>query len=374
VVNNVGVTINSLPSGLAVSVDGAAPQAAPVSATWQVGSQHTIATTSPQTPTAGTRYTFASWSDGGAASHTVTASSGTLSYIASFNTSYLLTTGVSPSGGGTVSPASGTYYAAGTPVPLVAAPSAGYVFSSWTGPVASASSASTNVTMTGAESVTANFISALTVSPSPTYNFGTVYLGSLTTQIFTVTNRGTTPISISGPFISIVKGGDSSEFVEVDECPKSLAGGSHCTISVTFIAGPFFNPQTATLSITDNAPGSPQTVTLTATVIDPQASFNPSNLSFGTQAVNTSVTKTVTLKNTGATTLSIAGMTMTGPGASEFTLTPASNCGSSLTAGGSCTISVTFKPVAKVSYSATLNVTDNAWPGTQTVSLSGIGH
>jgi hypothetical protein len=153
-----------------------------------------------------------------------------------------------------------------------------------------------------------------------------------------------------------------------------LAGGSHCTISVTFIAGPFFNPQTATLSITDNAPGSPQTVTLTATVIDPQASFNPSNLSFGTQAVNTSVTKTVTLKNTGATTLSIAGMTMTGPGASEFTLTPASNCGSSLTAGGSCTISVTFKPVAKVSYSATLNVTDNAWPGTQTVSLSGIGH
>jgi hypothetical protein len=374
VVNNVGVTINSLPSGLAVSVDGAAPQAAPVSATWQVGSQHTIATTSPQTPTAGTRYTFASWSDGGAASHTVTASSGTLSYIASFNTSYLLTTGVSPSGGGTVSPASGTYYAAGTPVPLVAAPSAGYVFSSWTGPVASASSASTNVTMTGAESVTANFVSALTVSPSPSYNFGTVYLGSLTTENFTVTNRGTTPISISGPFISIVKGGDSSEFVEVDECPKSLAGGSHCTISVTFIAGPFFNPQTATLSITDNAPGSPQTVTLTATVIDPQASFNPSNLSFGTQAVNTSVTKTVTLKNTGATTLSIAGMTMTGPGASEFTLTPASNCGSSLTAGGSCTISVTFKPVAKVSYSATLNVTDNAWPGTQTVSLSGIGH
>jgi uncharacterized repeat protein (TIGR02543 family) len=259
-------------------------------------------------------------------------------------------------------------------VPLVATPSAGYVFSSWTGPVASPTSASTNVTMTGAESVTANFVSALTVSPSPAYSFGTVYLGSLTTQNFTVTNRGTTPISISGPFISIVKGGDSSEFVEVDECPKSLAGGSHCTISVTFIAGPFFNPQTATLSITDNAPGSPQTVTLTATVIDPQASFNPSSLSFGTQAVNTSVTKTVTLKNTGATTLSIAGMTMTGPGASEFTLTPASNCGSSLTAGGSCTISVTFKPVAKVSYSATLNVTDNAWPGTQTVSLSGIGH
>jgi hypothetical protein len=374
VVNNVGVTINTSPSGLAVSVDGGAPHAAPVAVTWQVGSPHTIATTSPQTPIAGTRYTFASWSDGGAISHSVTASAATLSYNASFSTSYLLTTGVSPSGGGTVSPASGSYYAAGTPVPLVATPNAGYVFSSWTGPVASASSASTNVTMTGPESVTANFVSALTVSPSPSYNFGTVYLGSLTTENFTVTNRGTTPISISGPFISIVKGGDSNEFVEVNECPKSLAGGSHCTISVTFIAGPFYNPQTATLSIMDSAPGNPQTVMLTATVIDPQSSFNPSSLSFGNQTVNTSVTKTVTLKNTGATTLSITGMTVTGAGATEFTLTPASSCGSSLTAGGSCMISVTFKPVAKVSYAATLNVTDNAQRATQTVPLSGTGH
>jgi uncharacterized repeat protein (TIGR01451 family) len=374
VVNNVGVTINTSPSGLAVSVDGATPQAAPVPVTWQIGSQHTIATTSPQLPTAGTQYTFASWSDGGAVAHSVTASAGTTSYKASFNTSYLLTTGVNPGGGGTVSPASGSYYAAGTPVPLVATPSAGYVFSSWTGPVAGATSASTTVTMSGPESVTANFISALTVSPSPSYNFGTVYLGSVTTENFTVTNMGTTPISITGPLISIVKGGDSNEFVEVNECPKSLAGGSHCTISVTFIAGPCYTPQTATLSIMDNAPGNPQTVTLTATVIDPVPSFSLASLSFGNQTVGTSVTKTVTLKNTGATTLSITGMTVTGAGATEFTLTPTSNCGSSLTAGSSCTISVTFKPVAKVSYSATLNVTDDAQRGTQTVPLSGTGH
>jgi hypothetical protein len=344
VVNNVGVTVNTSPSGLAVSVDGGTAQAAPVPVTWQVGSQHTIATTSPQTPIAGTQYTFASWSDGGAISHSVTASAGTTLYNASFNTSYVLTTGVSPSGGGTVSPASGSYYAAGTPVPLVAAANTGYKFANWTGPVAGTSSASTTVTMSGPESVTANFISALTVSPSPSYNFGTVYLGSVTAENFTVTNMGATPISITGPLISIVKGGNSNEFVEVNECPKSLAGGSRCTISVTFIAGPYYSPQTATLSIMDNAPGNPQTVTLTATVIDPQASFSPASLSFGNQTVNTSATKTVTLKNTGATTLSITGMKVTGAGATEFTLTPASNCGSSLTAGSSCTISVTFKP------------------------------
>ena len=257
----VNVTVGTSPAGLAFTVDGTGYTSAKT-LTWTINSQHTIATTSPQTPVAGTEYTFASWSDGGALSHSVTATASTTSYTASFNTSYRLTTGVSPSGAGTATPASGSYYAASTKVPLVAKPSAGYVFSSWTASpaaVASASSASTSVTMgAAAETVTANFVSALTVSPSPSYSFGTVYLGSLTTDNFTVSNTGTTPITITGPFISIVKGGDSNEFVEVNQCPKSLAGGSHCTISVTFIAAPYYTPQTATLSIMDSAPGSPR--------------------------------------------------------------------------------------------------------------------
>ena len=284
---------------------------------------------------------------------------------------YLLTTAANPPSGGTVSPGTGNQ-TANSVVTLTATPAAGYVFSSWTGPVANPSSASTTVTMGAAESVTANFVSALTVAPS-TINFGTVYLGTITTKTVTVTNTGTTPITMNTPFISIVQG-QASAFVVVSLCPKSLAGGSHCTITVSFVAGPYYTPQTATLKVMDNAPGNPQPVTLNATVINPQASFNPSSLSFGTQTVNTSVTKTVTLKNTGATTLSSIAMTVTGTNASNFTLTPSSNCGSSLTAGSSCTISVTFKPVAKVSYSATLKVTDSAQSGTQTVPLSGTGH
>ena len=285
---------------------------------------------------------------------------------------YLLTTAANPPSGGTVSPATGNQNANAV-VALKATASAGYVFSGWTGPVANPTSASTTVTMGGPESVTANFISALTVAPS-SIAFGTVYLGSLTSKNITLTNTGTTPIAITSPFLSIVQGGNSEEFVAINLCPASLAAGSQCTISITFVAGPFYTPQTATLSIMDNAPGNPQTVMLTATVINPQASFNPTSLSFGNQTVNTSVTKTVTLKNTGTTTLSLTGMTVTGTNAAQFTLTPSSSCGSSLTAGSSCTISVTFKPVAKVAYSASLNVTDNAQSGTQKVPLSGTGH
>jgi hypothetical protein len=209
-------------------------------------------------------------------------------------------------------------------------------------------------------------------SVSPTsYNFGTVYAGALTTKGFTVSNTGTTAMTITGPILSIVRGGNSNEFVEVNLCPRSLAAGKSCTVTVTFVPGPYYTAQTATLSIMDNAAGSPQTAMLTALVINPQASLSATSLSFGAQTVNLSATKTVTLKNTGTTALTPISLAVTGTNASDFT--PSSNCGSSLAAGNSCTISVAFKPAAKGSRSATLKVTDNAQSGTQTVLLSGTG-
>jgi hypothetical protein len=57
-----------------------------------------------------------------------------------------------------VTPASGSLFNQGTVVPIDASPAAGYSFSSWTGNVASASSASTTITMNGAQAVTANFV------------------------------------------------------------------------------------------------------------------------------------------------------------------------------------------------------------------------
>jgi hypothetical protein len=108
------------------------------------------------------------------------------------------------------------------------------------------------------------------VSPA-SINFGTVNLGTITVKSVTVTNEGTAPMMITDPFISILSGGDSKEFVAVNLCPKSLAAGKSCTIDVTFLAGPNYTLQTATLSVVDNAPGSPQTVALSATVINPKA-------------------------------------------------------------------------------------------------------
>ena len=133
-VNDTNVTIQTSPSGLLVNVDNGASQAAPVMVSWQEGSSHTIATSSPQSAT-GTKYTFTSWSDSGALSHGITVPQGGGTYTASFSTSYLLTTAASPSNEGTVSPASGSYYASGTVVNLTATPNTGYKFVNWTGNV-----------------------------------------------------------------------------------------------------------------------------------------------------------------------------------------------------------------------------------------------
>jgi len=131
----VQLTIGASPAGPAFIVDGVS-YSAPVTLTWAVGSQHTLAVTSPQ-DIAGTQYSFASWSDGGAVSHTVTATANTFGFTATFNLAYLLTVSANPAQGGTVSPASGTYYLPGSVVNLTATRNLGYAFAGWTDNVVS---------------------------------------------------------------------------------------------------------------------------------------------------------------------------------------------------------------------------------------------
>jgi hypothetical protein len=103
----------------------------------------------------------------------------------------------------------------------------------------------------------------------------------------------------------------------------------------------------------------------------PLAGVSLGNVSFNTQAMgSTSSSQAVTLNNTGNTALSISSIGTTG----DFSQT--NNCGSSVAAGGSCTITVTFAPTASGTRSGTLTITDNsngATSSTQTVNLTGTG-
>ena len=207
----------------------------------------------------------------------------------------------------------------------------------------------------------------------PSIDFGTVYLGTISIKTVTVSNVGTAALSISDPFLGIIRGGDSSEFILLNLCPRSLAAGKSCVMFVTFVAGPYYNPQTAVLNINDNAPGSPQTVTLSALVIHPVAQFSSTSVNFGTQAHNTSSkAQSITVTNTGATTLTIGNVGLSGANPSDFKVS--NNCLSPLAPKGTCSISVTFSPVVTGSLSAVMVVTDNAQNSPQSISLAGRGN
>jgi hypothetical protein len=76
-------------------------------------------------------------------------------------------------------------------------------------------------------------------------------------QSITLTNSGTATLTVSGIGIS---GANGSSFAQTNNC-TSLAPNASCQINVTSAPGAA-GAQIASLSITDNAPGSPQTVAL----------------------------------------------------------------------------------------------------------------
>ena len=151
-----------------VSVDGGSATTAPLVENWIPGSSHTIATTSPQSGATGVQYVFSSWSDSGSISHSITVQPTATTYTASFTTQYQLTTQASPPADGTVTPASGGYYASGAVIPVTATANSGFTFSNWTstgGSFDSTTAASTNFHMPAAPAtVTGNFATAVTAT------------------------------------------------------------------------------------------------------------------------------------------------------------------------------------------------------------------
>jgi len=105
--------------------------------------------------------------------------------------------------------------------------------------------------------------------------------------------------------------------------------------------------------------------------LQPVASVAPASLAFGSQLVGVaSASQPVTLRNPGDGVLTISSITFSGTNPSDFAQ---SGCGTSVAAGASCTINVTFTPAAVGPRAATLTVTHNAPSGSDSVTLSGTG-
>jgi hypothetical protein len=161
----------------------------------------------------------------------------------------------------------------------------------------------------------------------------------------------------------------NADFTETNTCGQSVAAKGNCVITVTFTPS-IVGAETGTLSVADAASNSPQTATLTGTGLA-QAKVSPTSLTFASRnAGTTSVAKNVTVTNNLSTASTII-IAFAGANAGDFTQT--NTCGSSVAAGGTCTISTKFTPSGSGTRSATLNVGDYAGGSPSPVTLSGTG-
>jgi 6-phosphogluconolactonase (cycloisomerase 2 family) len=133
----------------------------------------------------------------------------------------------------------------------------------------------------------------------------------------------------------------SGDFTQSNTCGSSVAAGKTCTISVQF-APASVGAIDGSISVFDNAPGSPQLVGLSGTGLA-QETVSPSSLNFGTVTIGkTSTIKAIKLTNNTASSIAISSITASG----DFSAVPATSggCGSSLGANASCTEDVFFTP------------------------------
>ncbi len=212
-------------------------------------------------------------------------------------------------------------------------------------------------------SLTGNGIGAPIVTLAPgLLAFGQVGVGTTSaSQTVTVSNGGTDTATLSAASIT----GDFA--IAANTCGTTLAANSACSISITFTPAVSGN-RTGVLSLPDTQGN--HTANLTGSGVTGALTVNPASIAFpDTVSGSTSATRVVTVTNTGNGPLAIASVTITG----DFNVT--GNCaGTTLAAGYTCLLNLTFSPTATGARGGTLTVTGTATgPVTATVNLSGNG-
>jgi hypothetical protein len=185
-------------------------------------------------------------------------------------------------------------------------------------------------------------------------------------QTVKLTNGGSADLDVIGITLTGPAPGD---FAQSNNCTPSVAPGAACLITLTFTPTAQ-GVRTASVSIADNAPGSPQTVPLTGrgTILE----WSPRSMYMGEEPVGTSSPAyTVKVSNAGTVPISLYSITIAGVNPGDFSQT--NTCGSSLNPWASCTIQVTFTPTAAGPRLGHVAIQDSAFGGTHWVGLLGNG-
>jgi hypothetical protein len=190
-------------------------------------------------------------------------------------------------------------------------------------------------------------------------------------QTLTLLNGGGGPLSING--ISIT-GTNAADFSQTSNCPPSLGAAASCAVSVVFSpASRASANRAASISIADNAAGSPQIVPVTGSATQPGISISPASINFGGQLAGTAgQPQTITVTNTGTGALAFNAIAVSG--GADFVLGTNTCTGANISPNGTCTVQVSFSPACTngtAARSASLALTDNVAGSPQSVPLSG---
>jgi hypothetical protein len=207
-------------------------------------------------------------------------------------------------------------------------------------------------------------IAPATVSLTPSQlTFATRLIHTVSkAQIATLTNTGALDVNIS----SI---GTTGPFPETNNCPPTLPAGNACQISVQF-APTTRGSANGTLSVSDDAQGSPQTVALSGEGM--VVRLSPQGINFADQKVGTKSSPVpVEVINLDSNPVAISQIVIGGANSADFA--DQSKCGTSIPPHGHCMVKVTFVPTKQGQRSATLDIFDDGGGSPQKVSLSGNG-
>ena len=162
----------------------------------------------------------------------------------------------------------------------------------------------------------------------------------------------------------------SDGFSVTDDCGDTLAADASCNIFVTF-SPTAVQAYSGTITITDDASDSPQTIALTGTGMaqgTPDASLSTHAVDLGNQLIGTTGgATTVTLTSTGTVPLTVAAVTPS----TDFATT--TDCVGVIAVDANCTIDITFTPPTAGNFTGTVLIDDDASDSPQTINLTGVG-
>jgi Cep192 domain 4/Abnormal spindle-like microcephaly-assoc'd, ASPM-SPD-2-Hydin/HYDIN/CFA65/VesB-like, Ig-like domain len=216
-------------------------------------------------------------------------------------------------------------------------------------------------------------------SSSGGLNFGSIAVGTASTQTVAITNSWRQTITLSSAVVT----GEGFSYTG-PALPVTLAGGQSVNLSVTFSPS-VTGSVTGTLSVAENKgwASSTQVIQLTGSGFQSSTpnqpptssqgsaslSASPGSVSFGNVLVGTSSSQAVSLLNSGASSLTISQATISGNGLSVSGLPLPQTLGP----GQSTSFAIVFSPATTGSVTSSLSVASDATNSSLLIPVSATG-